>query len=257
MRAQGHISGMRRNLHLSASPRETNDGAAHFHLNGAALVADLSGALWWPARRTVVVADLHLEKGSGFARRGSLLPPYDTRTTLERLGDTLARLEPERVICLGDSFHDEAAAERMTTGDGAALARLAAAHDWIWICGNHDPTPPARWGGRAAAEIVDGPLVFRHEALAGRVAGEVSGHFHPVAGLSVRGRHVGGRCFAVGRRRVILPAFGAYAGGLDVLDPAIAGLLRDGFRTYVIGRTRLHRLTAAQLRGGVNWESNR
>lgn len=217
-------------------------------VNGAALVADISGALWWPGERLLAVADLHLEKGSAFARRGALLPPYDTAATIARLGAAIARYRPQRLVCLGDSFHDRGAAGRLPPADAAALAGMVGACDWIWVRGNHDPAPPAGLGGRTVPEWVQGALLFRHEAVAAPAAGEVSGHFHPKAGIARRGKRAGGRCFVSDGRRLILPAFGAYAGGLDVLDPAIAGLFPDGrFEAHVIGRERLHRLTSAQL----------
>ena len=126
-----------------------------FHLNGAELIADPSGALLWPARRTLVAADLHLEKGSGFARRGVLLPPFDSAATLARLADTIAAHRPERVICLGDSFHDSGAGDRLGEAERDRLGRLTDGLDWIWIAGNHDPAPPADWGGRVLDDLVD------------------------------------------------------------------------------------------------------
>ena len=220
-----------------------------FELNGVALTADLSGALFWPAAETLVVADLHLEKGSGLARHGSLLPPYDSRTTLRRLAEALARYRPRRVICVGDSFHDGGAAARLGSEETEMLGRLVGGCDWLWLAGNHDPAPPAALGGTVVEEVTLGPLVFRHQARPGQVAGESSGHFHPKASLSWRGRRVGGRCFVAGRERVILPAFGAYAGGLDVLEPAIADLFAGGFQALLLGPTRLRGFSAAQLRG--------
>lgn len=216
-------------------------------LNGAELLADLSGALLWPSRRLLAVADLHLEKGSAFASRGRLLPPYDTAATLQRLETAIETHEPETVVCLGDSFHDAAGAERLGRADAARLKRLTGALDWVWIAGNHDPAPPASLGGRAMIEFRLGPLVFRHIAEDGTVAGEVSGHFHPKAGFSWRGRHVGGRCFIGDAKRLILPAFGAYAGGLDVRDPAIARLFGRATRIHILGRMRLHSFAAGQL----------
>ena len=194
----------------------------------------------------MVVADLHLEKGSGFAAKGALLPPYDTAATLTRLAGAIDRLDPRRVICLGDSFHDGDAAARLSAADGRTLAGLTAARDWIWITGNHDPEPPARWGGRAMQELVEGALVFRHEARPGAV-GELSGHFHPKASVSTRARRITARCFVGDGRRLILPAFGAYTGGLDVLDPAISGLLDRGFHAHLIGRSRIHSLPRTGL----------
>ena len=220
---------------------------ASLRLNGADLLADLSGALLWPARRLLAVADLHLEKGSGFAARGQLLPPYDTAQTLARLADTIERHEPETVICLGDSFHDGRAAERLGPADGERLAGLIRARHWVWIAGNHDPAPPADLGGTMQAELILGPLLFRHIAAAAPSPGEVSGHFHPKAAFSWRGRRVGGRCFIGDERRLILPAFGAYAGGLDVRDPAIAGLFGGRTRIHILGQRRLHSFAAGQL----------
>jgi DNA ligase-associated metallophosphoesterase len=220
---------------------------AALRLNGVDLLADLSGALVWRDRRLLAVADLHLEKGSGFAARGQLLPPYDTAQTLARLADAIQRHEPETVICLGDSLHDGSAAERLGHADGERLAGLIRGRRWIWIAGNHDPAPPVDLGGMVREELTLGPLLFRHIAAAATSPGEVSGHFHPKAALSWRGRRVGGRCFIGDERRLILPAFGAYAGGLDVRDPAIAGLFGRRARIHILGQRRLHSFAAGQL----------
>lgn len=213
-----------------------DDGALCFRFCGADLVADPSGALVWPLAGVIAVADLHLEKGSGFAAKGALLPPYDTAATLGRLERLVADWRPRQVVCVGDSFHDARAAARLDAGDARRIAALAAAADWVWIAGNHDPAPPVAWGGRVVAGLDVGPLHFRHEAAPGRGApGEVSGHFHPKARVRVRGGGRSGRCFVADGRRLILPAFGAYAGGLDVLDPAIRGLLARAFAVLLIG----------------------
>jgi DNA ligase-associated metallophosphoesterase len=232
---------------VSGSILEPDRGHAALTLNGAALLADLSGAISWPAQRLLAVADLHLEKGSAFAVRGRLLPPYDTAATLGRLEAAIGTHRPETVICLGDSFHDIGAAGRLGALDARRLAGLTQAVDWIWIAGNHDPAPPALLGGRSMSEFRLGPLVFRHIAERGPVAGEVSGHFHPKAGFSWRGRHIGGRCFIGDGRRLILPAFGAYAGGLDVRHPAIAALFGRSARVHILGRNRLHSFAAGQI----------
>jgi DNA ligase-associated metallophosphoesterase len=231
-------------------------------VNGAELVADGSGALFWPARRTLMVADLHLEKGSAFAARGVLLPPYDTVATLRRLTAAIDRHRPERVVCLGDSFHDAGAAARLAPDHAALIARLTAAREWIWIAGNHDPAPPAAWGGEVAQEITLGPLVLRHRAAeAGPAPGEVSGHYHPKASVRLRGKgSMGcftGRCFVTDGRRVILPAFGAYAGGLDVLDPAVAGLFPRGFRVRLLGRSGVYDFPKSALAPVTESLSNR
>ena len=229
---------------------QSDDPPARLTVNGAALQADVSGALYWPAQETLTVSDLHLEKASSFAARGHLLPPYDTSATLRGLEALVARFRPARVISLGDSFHDSSAAERL---DGAAAERirgLTRDRDWIWICGNHDPAPPEGWGGRVASELTLGPLTFRHEALArGPVDGEVSGHYHPKASVRVRARRLTARCFVTDGRRLILPAFGAFTGGLDVLNPAIATLFGAGFVAHLLGRDRVFAFPSAALAG--------
>jgi DNA ligase-associated metallophosphoesterase len=223
---------------------------------GERLVADASAALLWPAQRTLVVADLHLEKASSLARRGSLLPPYDTRATLASLAELLRRFPAERVICLGDSFHDRGGPARLAGEDAGVLAALVEGREWVWVCGNHDPVLPATIGGeRVVGEKRLGPLVFRHAARPQTEPGEVSGHFHPKATIAVRAGRIGGRCFVADERRLVLPAFGALTGGLDSLDPAIAGLFPDGFSVHLLGRdrvvtapnTRLERVTYAML----------
>ncbi len=217
-------------------------------VNGAELLADSSGALFWPARRTLMVADLHLEKGSAFAERGTFLPPYDTAATLRLLAGVIGRYRPERLVCLGDSFHDAGAAARLPKAAAETIKDLTAAADWIWIAGNHDPAPPAEWGGKVETEVTLGPLVLRHQATGNRPApGEISGHYHPKAAVRLRARRFTGRCFVTDGRRLILPAFGAYAGGLDVLDPAVAGLFPRGFRVRLLGRRGVYDFPKAAL----------
>jgi DNA ligase-associated metallophosphoesterase len=215
-------------------------------LNGAQLVAESSGAVLWRERGWLIVADLHLEKGSAFAARGVPLPPYDTAATLGALERLVARERPARVLCLGDSFHDRGALARMGGDELRRLSALCSGVPWLWITGNHDPVPP-ELGGAAAGEIAEGPLQFRHEARPGPAAGELSGHFHPKAAVRTRLRRVTGRCFASDGRRLILPAFGAYAGGLNVLDPAVAGLLAPGFQIGLVRGEAVYRFPAAQL----------
>jgi DNA ligase-associated metallophosphoesterase len=212
-------------------------------LGGATVLADPSGALFWPGHGLLAVADLHLEKGSSFARRGVLVPPYDTRATLDRLDEVLARLSPRRVLCLGDSLHDSQAVARMDADDAARVRRLTAAFDWVWISGNHDPQAPAGLGGLPATGLTLDGLMFRHAAadLPAGVDGEVSGHLHPVATVRVPGRQVRGRCFVGDGTRLVLPAFGAYAGGLDVGEPAVAGLFPAGCDVLLLVRGHVHR----------------
>ena len=197
---------------------------------GERLEALPSGALHWPARRMLAVADLHLEKGSSYAVNAlKLLPRHDTRLTLSMLAALVEALRPETVVCLGDSFHDRQAVERLPKAERAEIERLTGLTRFIWIAGNHDPAPPPAGWGHVAVEIADSPLVFRHEAQFGPAEGEISGHFHPVAALTIRGRGIRRRCFLTDGKRVILPAFGAYAGGLNALDPAIAQLFPDDY----------------------------
>jgi len=234
----------------------TLESGAAFRVNGVELVADLSGALWWPARATLVVADLHLEKGSSFAAAGSLLPPYDTDATLDRLSEAAARLEPARVIALGDSFHDGGAARRMAPGAAARLAALVGAVEWIWVAGNHDPLPGHRpagdpWGGAVHEAVTLGALTFRHAAVAGDAPGEVSGHYHPKATLQLRARRLSARCFVTDGRRLVLPAFGAYAGGLDVFAPPLRALFGRGFDAFLLGPSRVVGVGHARLSRGA------
>ncbi len=218
-------------------------------VNGADLVADPSGVLYWPAQNLLAVADLHFEKGTGLAAAGAgLIPPYDTRATLQRLAEAIRRLAPTRVICLGDSFHDTAAERRLGATETAMIRALTQGREWIWITGNHDPAPPETWGGRSLTETTISCLVFRHEAAAGGT-GEVSGHFHPKASVRVRNRRLTTRCFATDGRRLILPAFGAFTGGLNVLDPAIAGLFPRGFQVRMLGREKIFAFTSKELVG--------
>jgi len=221
------------------SVSETLSPTGVLTVNGVALQADLSGALIWPARRLAVVADLHFEKATAFAARGQFLPPYDTAATLDRLEAVIARHGVVRVICLGDSFHDDEAAGRLDPAQAGRLRALTAWLDWTWIAGNHDPAPPVELGGRVAAEVTEGALTFRHEAEPTAAGGEVSGHFHPKAAVAVRGKRITTPCFVTDGRRLILPAFGAFTGGLSVLDPAIAGLFPRGFRVTLLGRNGL------------------
>lgn len=225
--------------------------AATLTVAGSRLQADLSGAVYAPDSATLAVADLHFAKGTAFAARGAHLPPYDTRTTLERLAAVLGRYRPRRVVCLGDSFHDEGASERIGGDDADALRGMVRAHDWIWVAGNHDPLPADRFGGSAAGEIEIDGLALRHEADPGAQGGELSGHYHPKAVVAVRGRRLRGRCFVFDDRRAILPAFGAYTGGLDVMDPAIGSLFPDGFELLLLGGRRPYRLSRRHLAAGA------
>ena len=212
---------------------------------GVTLVADLAGALYWPEERLLVVSDLHLEKGSSFAARGVLLPPYDTAATLSRLAAVIARHDPRTVIALGDSFHDRDAHQRLSAPDREAIAALQARRDWIWISGNHDPALPSDLGGMVATEVAIGPIHFRHEPTGG--FGEIAGHLHPKARIAARGRAMERRCFATDGERAVMPAFGAYAGGLSIRDAAFAKIFRSlDFMAHVLGDVRMHIIAASR-----------
>ena len=215
-------------------------------LAGVTLLADPAGALYWPEERLLIAADLHLEKGSSFAARGVLLPPYDTATTLSRLARLIARYAPRAVIALGDSFHDGGGPARMGDGDRATLQALQRGRDWIWIAGNHDPDPARDIGGGFADRLAVGPLTFCHRPSE-RGEGEIAGHLHPLACIARRGRAVRRRCFACDGRRAVLPAFGAFAGGLNVRDRAIVSLFGAlSFTAYLLGTGRLYAVPAAR-----------
>ena len=234
--------------------QETEQGA-EFRVNGAQLIGDISGAVYWPATDALIVADLHLEKASAYARRGVVLPPYDTTETLNRLEACLERFAPRLLVSLGDSFHDTGWQERMTTGDAARLASLSRQIETVWVMGNHDPAPPSGLAGKGCESFdmsADGSLHFRHEPIARDSAaftrGEVAGHLHPCARVRQRGRVLRRRCFVEDTTRLILPAFGALTGSLNVLDPAFDTVFETGrFNAWMIGKNTIAGLSAHQL----------
>lgn len=215
-------------------------------LAGMAATLDLSGALYIPAEDTLVIADLHLEKGSSFAKRGQMLPPYDTRETLRALSAALDRFAPRVVIALGDSFHDLGGPDRLADDDRAALAALQNGRQWIWVTGNHDRALPQHIGGEVVGDLTLGSLTLRHDPTPG-ATDEIAGHLHPVGKVVMRGRAVRRRCFLTDGRRCILPAFGAYAGGLNVCDAAFKPLFPSGFTAHLIGDGRLFAIGRAML----------
>ena len=213
--------------------------AAPIHLGGERLMLDPMGALFWPAQRLLAVSDLHLEKGSSFARQGMLLPPWDTHNTLDKLTLLLRRWSPEIVVALGDSFHDAAGSARLPASEQLRLNAMARAHRFIWVQGNHDPAPPEGLGGEWVESHEAGSVVFRHEAIASAGPGEIVGHHHPKATIPARTGSVSRPCFVFDGRRLMMPAFGAYTGGLDVRDPAIHRLFPRGGRVFLLGKDRL------------------
>ncbi|MFT0861714.1 ligase-associated DNA damage response endonuclease PdeM [Ancylobacter sp. G4_0304] len=211
-------------------------------LAGARLLLDAAGALFWPAQDMLIVADLHLEKGSAFAVRGIPLPPYDSRATLARLAGIVARRRPRVILFLGDSLHDRGAGGRLGDVERDMLADISRGRDMVWVAGNHDPDPVPQLGGMHLPELKLGPLTFRHEPAGGDAQGEVAGHFHPVARLVRRGRGIRRRCFASDGRRLVMPALGAYAGGLNIRDAALAGLFAGPYAAHLVGATRTYRI---------------
>ena len=212
---------------------------------GTTLVADPAGALYWPDERLLAVADLHLEKGSSFAVRGVLLPPYDTVATLGRLATVIAQHSPRMVIALGDSFHDRGAHTRLSDDNRGTLTALQKGRDWIWISGNHDPALPSSLGGMVATEVAIGRIRFRHEPTG--AFGEIAGHLHPKARVATRGRAMERRCFASDGERTVMPAFGAYTGGLSIRDKAFAKIFQtNAFTAHVLGDNRLHSIAASR-----------
>lgn len=209
---------------------------------GVLLRTDPLGVLFIPSESALVVADLHLEKGSRWAARGLFLPPWDTAATLERLGAALQRWRPKRVVALGDSFDDARAGERLSSHDKRELESLQQGRDWIWITGNHDPLGASGVAGEVADEIQMGGLRLRHEPAMDDGIAEIAGHLHPVAKVASQRGSVRRRCFVTDGHRCVMPAFGAYAGGLNIRDPVWDRVFRGRPRVaHVLGRTRVYR----------------
>ena len=228
--------------------RALEDGAMALTLAGEAARLLPSGALVLVAQSTLVVADLHLEKGSAFAARGQLLPPLDTRETLRRLAADAAAQAPRRILFLGDAFHDRQASRRMSGEDRAALEALGRGSELVWITGNHDPEPDADLPGESADEIRLGDLVLRHEPEPGAAPGEIAGHLHPCARIATPRGAVRRRCLVTDGERAVLPAYGAFTGGLNVLDAAFAGLFRGTPVVAALGDSRVHAAGVRSLR---------
>jgi len=209
-------------------------------MNGESILLDACGAAFSPVYSTLMFADLHLEKGSSYARGRQFLPPYDSVDTLRRMARAIARHRPARVVALGDSFHDREAGSRLGAAERELLESLGRAARFTWIAGNHDPNPPSWLSGEVVPELRLGGLILRHEPLAAPQAGEVAGHLHPCASVAKWGRRVRRRCFVSDGLRLILPSFGAYTGGLDVGDVAFVTLFAGSFHAYMLGQSRVY-----------------
>ena len=227
----------------------TGDGVT-LHMRGEVMEPRASGALWLEAARMLVVSDLHLGKAERNARRGGgFWPPYENAETLTRLDAEIAALDPHCVVTLGDSFDDDACVAGLDEDTRGRIEGMVAQRRWIWVTGNHDPAP-AGFGGDSADAVTLGPLTLRHIAEPG-ARGEISGHYHPKASLRIRGRRIARKCFLASADRIVLPAFGAFTGGLDVFDAAFAPYFdRDacailtGARAARVPLTRLRQMAA-------------
>lgn len=239
-------------LRQALSPARCPSGGLRVSIEGEPCVLRCSGALWVLNHNTLIAADLHLEKGSAFAARGQMLPPYDSRATLDRLEAEIEALQPASVILLGDSFHDSKSVGRMAPDDAARLHRLAAGRDWVWLEGNHDIAALAGTVDILPGQVIEtmslGSLRLIHEPQPGVRPGEIAGHLHPAARVAAHGRGVRRPAFVTDGRRAVLPAFGAFTGGLDVRDPAIAGLFGEPPMAAALGRDKVHALAWETLR---------
>jgi len=216
-----------------------------FSFAGETFVATPGGALFWPNRQALLVADLHLEKASWFASGGQFLPPYDSHATLTALAEEVDRTGATRLYCLGDSFHDRFGCDRLPEAARELLVSLTARLNWTWIVGNHDPGFADHCGGTIVDEVEEGGIILRHEAVRGESRPEMSGHFHPKLRLHLRGRRVSRRCFVVSDRKIIFPAFGSLTGGLDAHHPEIMRNVGAGASALVPLSDRLLRFPLA------------
>jgi len=216
-----------------------------FSFAGETFFAAADGALFWPREEALLVADLHLEKASWFARLGQFLPPYDSHATLSALAGEVERTGARRLFCLGDSFHDAFGCERLPDQARALLTELTGRLDWTWIVGNHDPGFADHCGGKLEEEVEIAGIVLRHEVVRGDARPEISGHFHPKLRMNLKGRRVSRRCFVVSPSKMILPAFGSLTGGLDARHPEILGSVGSNAAALVPVSDRLLRFPLA------------
>jgi len=219
-------------------------------LNGLDLVPDLSGALYVPGFKALLIADLHLEKASNMAKRGLHLPPYDTRASLAQLEAVTTQARPEQLIFLGDSFHDDEARERISEEDLMRLRIITERVNTVWITGNHDPHPPTDIGGRIADEVVLGGVTLRHEPKQlGTEEFEIAGHLHPGSAVSQRGRRIHCKCFIGNASRLIMPAFGSFTGALSISAPPFKSLFAEkDFHVWMLGNRAIYKFPARRVK---------
>ena len=248
--AGARVTGRMRFALATADAPFDPETASRTTVAGVEAVCDPFGGLYLPETRTLVVSDLHLEKGAAFARRGSLLPPYDTLATLTILDAVIARYDPRVVVSLGDNFHDRVGAAMLPDLFRERIVAMARGRDWIWINGNHDPDGAADLPGISADELHFAGLAFRHEPSLVAFAGEVAGHLHPSATVRRRDKSVRRACFAADGARMVMPAFGVMSGGLDLRHRALAGLFdRENLVAHMLGRDRIYPVRFANLIG--------
>ena len=216
-----------------------------FSFAGQNFFASPDGALHWPSERALLVADLHLEKASWFARLGQFLPPYDSLATLTALERDVDRGGAVRLYCLGDSFHDRFGCDRLPAAARGLLTSLTERLDWVWIVGNHDAGFVDHCGGRLVDEAHVAGIVLRHEAVRDDPTPEISGHYHPKLRLHLKGRNVSRRCYVATAAKLILPAYGALTGGLDAHHPEILKKVGPGASALVPVTDRLLRFPIA------------
>lgn len=237
-------------LHLKPERLDVGEFDEHpISICGTAFQAHVSGALYWPAEEALIVADLHLEKASAYAERGVMLPPYDSRDTLMRLAEVVDHYQARTVIALGDSFHDQAGADRLNPEDRETLAMLQDDVEWIWITGNHDPEISEDVGGHVLERIRLGGVNLCHTPSPASVTHEIAGHLHPAAKLSLHGYTLRRPCFVGNGLRLVLPAFGSFTGGLNILDEAFEPLFgNDGISVWMMGQEGLYPVATRLLK---------
>jgi uncharacterized protein len=217
-------------------------------VHGVAAVCDPLGALYLPDDRILIVSDLHLEKGAAFARRGMMLPPYDTLATLTVLSAVISRHDPRLVISLGDNFHDRIGSQHLPDAYRRLIVEMARGREWIWINGNHDPDGTVELPGNCADEMVYNGLTFRHEPKGGLQKGEIAGHLHPSATVRRRDKAIRRPCFATDGARLLMPAFGVMSGGLDLRHRAMHGLFdHEALIAHLLGRDRIYSVRFGRL----------